>query len=104
MVSPEGGDPRTLVESDGREGRPAPVFAGWSSDGTEVYYKASGAEGTASFWAVPVSGGTPRLLVQFDDPSRPSDYPEFSTDGEHFFFTVGTKESDIWLMELFPPR
>ncbi|MEE8061463.1 MAG: protein kinase, partial [Gemmatimonadales bacterium] len=56
VVSPEGGDPRTLVESDGREGRPAPVFAGWSSDGTQVYYKASGAEGTASFWAVPVSG------------------------------------------------
>jgi hypothetical protein len=51
-----------------------------------------------------VAGVTPRLLVRFDDPSRPSNRIEFATDGERFYFTVGRRESDIWLMELFPPR
>jgi hypothetical protein len=31
---------------------------------------------------------------------RPSFRPEFATDGERFYFTIGTKESDIWVMDL----
>ncbi len=81
-----------------------PVFPEWSSDGQTVYYKAVDSEGTASFWSVPVAGGTPQLLVRFDDPSRRSNRLEFTTDGERFFFTIGRQESDVWLMELLPPR
>jgi TolB protein len=103
-VSPEGGDPHTLVASEAGSDEPVPVFAEWSSDGQTVYYKARDEEGRASFWSVPVSGGTPRLLVRFDDPSKPSNRAEFTTDGERFYFTVGRRESDLWLMELFPPR
>ena len=33
-------------------------------------------------------------------PARPSTRPEFATDGKRFFFTVGTRQSDIWAMEL----
>jgi len=38
--------------------------------------------------------------VRFDDLSRPSSRPEFTTDGRRFFFTIGTRQSDIWAMEL----
>ena len=41
-----------------------------------------------------------RLLGRLDDPLRPSFRPEFATDGERFFFTVGTQESDICVMDL----
>ena len=104
VVSPEGGDDRALAGSESMNTDPIPVFPEWSSDGRTVYYKARDSEGTASLWAVPVVGGTPRLLVRFDDPSRPSNRREFTTDGERFYFTIGRQESDIWLMELFPPR
>ena len=104
VVSPEGGDDRTLAGSEGMNTDSIPVFPEWSPDGQTVYYKAVDSEGTASFWAVPVTGGTPRLLVRFDDPSKRSNRREFTTDGERFYFTIGGRESDIWLMELFPPR
>lgn len=45
-------------------------------------------------------GGIPRLLVRFDDPTRPSSRAEFATDGKRFYFTVQERESDIWRMEL----
>ena len=104
LISPEGGGPRTLVSrGDGTPDRPAPFSsAEWSLDGSTVYFRARDAEGTASFWAVPVSGGPSRQLVRFDDPSRRSYRPEYTTDGSHFFFTIGRQESDIWMVELVP--
>jgi Tol biopolymer transport system component len=100
LIRPEGGAPRILAEG-GTEALDAnPAFPGWSRDSRTVYFKAHDARGVASFWSVPVSGGAPRLLVRFDDPARPSFRPEFATDGERFFFTVGTQESDICVMDL----
>lgn len=75
----------------------------WSADSRTVYLKASDSEGTASFWSAPVDGGTPRLLVRFDDPAKPSYRPEVTTDGERFYFTISRQESDIWTMELVWP-
>ncbi|MGD2124261.1 MAG: protein kinase [Gemmatimonadota bacterium] len=102
LVSPEGGSPRILVEGGTESFDPAPVFADWSADGRTVYFKARDSQGQASIWSVPLSGGAPHLLVRFDDPLRPSFRPEFATDGERFFFTVGSQESDICVMELHP--
>ncbi len=99
VISPQGGDPIRLVE-EGDLGGAVPVFQEWSDDGRAVYYKARDSTGIASFWSVPVTGGTPRLLVRFDDPSMPSYRPEFATDGERLYFTVGRQESDIWVMDL----
>jgi len=102
VISTDRGEPRTLVRGGVQPGNPFPVFTEWSSDGSTVYYKARDSQGKASFWAVPVFGGSARQLVRFDDPSRPSYRPEFTTDGSRFYFTVGRQESDIWLMELVP--
>ena len=65
-----------------------------------VYFKAADEERRASIWAVPATGGTPRLLVQFDDPARPSLRREFATDGVRFFFTIAQDESDIWVADV----
>jgi len=49
---------------------------------------------------VPVEGGSPRLLVRFDDPQRPSLRREFATDGVRFFFTIAQDESDVWIAQV----
>jgi hypothetical protein len=46
------------------------------------------------------AGGTPTLLVRFDDPARPSLRREFATDGKRIYFTIAQPQSDIWVMEL----
>jgi len=100
VIPAEGGDPRTLVESKDPAVLPSPWFPGWSKDSQTICYIAYDAEQHASFWSVPVSGGKPKLLVRFDDPSRQSTRMEFATDGERFFFTLAKYESDIWVGEL----
>ncbi len=105
VVASDAGDPRTLISSGTMPADPGGTgFPAWSSDGQTVYYKGADSENTASLWAVPLAGGTPRLLVRFDDPSKSISVVEFTTDGERFYFTIGRRESDIWLMELFRGR
>jgi serine/threonine protein kinase len=100
VISPDGGDPKVLINSEDPFILPVPIFPAWSLDGQTVYYKAHDSEGHSSFWSVPAIGGTPQLLVRFDNPSRKSIRPEFDTDGFRFFFTLTENQSDIWVMDL----
>ncbi len=100
LIEPRGGSPRRLVRTDGSTERPSPELALWSPDGGTIYFKAFDAAGRSSFWSVPAAGGAPRLLMRFDDPAHPSSRPEFASDGKRLFFTIGTRQSDIWAMEL----
>ncbi|NIR53141.1 protein kinase [candidate division KSB1 bacterium] len=100
VISRDGGTPRILIRSQDPSSLPVPAFAEWSPDSRTVYYKAFDAENRSSFWSVLVTGGKPKLLVRFDDPNRSSTREGFDTDGQKFYFTIGKRESDIWVMEL----
>jgi Tol biopolymer transport system component len=100
LIPPEGGDSQVLLRYQESGASPRPPSLLWSQDGRTVYYKAFDVEGRPSIWSVPVSGGVPKLLIRFDDPSRLSSRGEFATDGERFFFTIERRESDIGVMEL----
>ena len=69
-------------------------------DGHTLYLKSHDAEGRASFWSLPVSGGAPAHLVRFDDVSRPSSRFEFAVGGGRFFFAVDDRRSNIWLADV----
>jgi serine/threonine-protein kinase len=99
VIAPDGTGERVLVQSTSAN-EPEPTYPVWSSDSRTIYYKAYDQDRNSTIWSVPVSGGPPRLLVRFDDPSRRSLRREFSTDGRRFYFTVTHDESDIWTMEL----
>jgi hypothetical protein len=50
-------------------------------------------------WAVPLYGGTPRLIVAFDDPAL--DAPgHVSVGPDRLYLTVSVYESDIWVARL----
>ena len=53
-----------------------------------------------SIRSIPASGGSSRLLVDFDDPERQPVRYAFMTDGTRFYFTLGSRESDVWVAEL----
>jgi serine/threonine-protein kinase len=100
LISVDGGEPRILMERSSDPDTPVPWALAWSPDGGFIYYKALDEMRRSSFWSIPVAGGTPRLLTEFDDPTFQSRRNEFDTDGRRFFFTVGNHESDIWMMDL----
>jgi hypothetical protein len=47
-----------------------------------------------------VTGGTPALLVRFDDLSRPSSRFDFTVGNGRFFFTIDDQRSNIWLADV----
>ncbi len=71
-------------------------YAGGSSDGRTVYYLGTDSVG-ANVYAVPLAGGVPRVVVRFDDPTRPWHRYGFGGYGDRFYFTVGDRESDVWV-------
>jgi serine/threonine protein kinase len=72
----------------------------WSPDGRTIYFSARPRRGDYEMWKVASSGGEPAQLLRFDDPSRKLYRPEFAIDSSRFYFTMGSSESDIWIMEL----
>jgi serine/threonine-protein kinase len=99
IVPVDSGPARILVDP-ARAGVPRGEAAIWSADGKTVYFKSHDARGDASIWAVPAAGGTPRLLVRFDDPSRPSYRPDFAVRGGRIFFMFEDRQSDVYVMEV----
>jgi serine/threonine protein kinase/Tol biopolymer transport system component len=75
-------------------------FPQWSADGRTVFHVTQDSGRVAAVIAVPVSGAAPRVVVRFDDPTRPWHRYGFRVRGERFFFTLGDQESDIWVAEL----
>jgi hypothetical protein len=65
-----------------------------------VYLRAVDRQGRYAFYSIPSRGGTPHLVLQFDDPSHQPRRSEFDTDGRRLFFTIASDESDVWVMEL----
>jgi eukaryotic-like serine/threonine-protein kinase len=100
-----------LTNADGSGSRP--VFDGHSLGLTTqqvafgnrsdvVYFHAVDRNARHGFYELPLRGGSPRLILSFTDPARQPRRFEFDTDGRRLFFTLGTDESDVWLMELKP--
>jgi TolB protein len=100
VVAPDGSGERVLVSGKKDPALGEPSYPVWSRDGLTVYYRVYDRARQSSIWSVGLDGGTPRLLVRFDDPSRRSLRREFATDGQRFYFSVARDESDIWLIEL----
>ena len=98
VMSPDGGRARIVARMPGA----TEVVLGvdWSLDGRTLYYSAYDRSRSAAIWSVPVNGGVARRLVRFTDPTRPLFRPRFANDGKNFYFVIGSRESDIWVMDL----
>ncbi len=100
LIRPDGSGERVLLHSRDPAVLPKPEFTYWSAHSKTLYYKAYDHQRRSSIWSIPVAGGTPTMLVRFDDPARPSLRREFATDGKRIYFTIAQPQSDIWVMEL----
>jgi WD40-like Beta Propeller Repeat len=95
---PRGGGPSRLLVDNVKDGAEA-FYPAWSPDGATLYYLTRRPAGWA-IRAIPTRGGESRDVVLFDDPARQPTRYGFATDGRTFYLTVGSNESDIWVMEL----
>ena len=76
-------------------------FPRWSEDDRWLYYAALDSNGVVgSVVGVPVNGGAARVVVRFDDPTRPWHRYGFVVRGRTFYFTLGDLQSDVWVAEI----
>jgi Tol biopolymer transport system component len=76
------------------------AFPQWSADGRTVFHVTLEGDRVGEVIAVPVNGGAARVVVRFDDPTRPWHRFGFRVRGDRIFFTLGDQESDIWVAEM----
>ena len=96
FFSPESGLARVVPGAHAIGSRAAP----WSEDGKSAFYLAGDSTGVRSVNAVPATGGTPRVVVRFDDPSRPWHRYGLGVHGGRMYFTLGDLQSDIWVTQV----
>ena len=82
----------------------APIFpylCAWSNDGRVVYFIGRDPkDGVLGVWGVPAAGGPARVSVRFDDPARPWHRNGLTVLGDRFYFTLGDRQSDLWMTEI----
>ncbi|MFL5403829.1 MAG: hypothetical protein ACJ8BF_13540, partial [Gemmatimonadales bacterium] len=100
IVPLAGGAPSRIVVSP--RVVPIPGFIwDWSADSRFVYYIGENpADKTIGIWRAPAAGGTARLLLRFDDPSRYRVRPWLRVHRNRLYFTQGDQRSDIWMSEV----
>jgi serine/threonine-protein kinase len=98
FVHPDGTGGRTL-QLPGHEG--LAIFGGvWSVDSRLIYYCGSEKDGTGFIGVLDVATGVTKPLYHFADPLRQLYRGVIWVDSKNMFFTIGTRESDVWVMEL----
>ncbi|HEV8456386.1 MAG TPA: protein kinase [Gemmatimonadales bacterium] len=102
VIAVESGAPQVVLNAD-QPGRPRAEWPYWSADGRTIYFKSHDAKGHASIWSIPSTGGTPRLLVRFDDPLRPSYRSQWAIGGNRIYVPIQDRQSDVWIMETESP-
>ncbi len=75
------------------------AFAG-SRDGRTIYSAGVHRDGRRGVWAIPVAGGTPRLVVAFDDPTLAGLDGSLSVGPDRLYLTVADYQSDIYVARL----
>jgi serine/threonine-protein kinase len=100
IVPVDGGQARRLPSAFSTRGWDFPQ---WSADGRTVYHVSEDSGRVVAVVAVPVLGGPARVVLRFDDPTRPWHRFGFRVGGGRIFVTLGDRQSDIWVADLRRP-
>ncbi len=104
MVSVPDGKRHVLMVVRNPSTDPAPVspyVVAWSADGQGVYFVGRDPRTrVVHVYRVLVNGGSPRLAVEFDDPTRPWHRNGLDVQGRRFYVTLGDRQSDVWMTEV----
>ena len=99
----ETGQSRSIVHNEHKDafrsvGSLSTTVANWSRDGNTIYFIAVNDQEDESFWAVPVDGGSPRIIV--DLTGVKTGIGISAVDDNRIYYTISEIESDIWVLDL----
>ncbi|HEX2724051.1 MAG TPA: hypothetical protein VHM24_14130, partial [Gemmatimonadaceae bacterium] len=100
-----------VSRSDGSNARPIPVpriqevfekggAVAWSRDSRHAYAHIREKDGSASIWQLPINDDDEKRVLHFSDPARQPYRTTFDVYGGNIYFTIGDRQSDVWVMDL----
>jgi hypothetical protein len=92
-----GGSARRLISPFATNGW---TFPQWSADGKVIYHIVEDSGRVLGAAAVPLSGAPARMVLRFDDPTRPWHRFGFRVRGNRMYFNLGDQQSDIWVADV----
>ncbi len=99
VVPTDSGPARLLIDTTGAP-TPSVQFPAFSDDGREILFSGYDAVG-AGIWAVPFpAGGTPQLVLRYDDPDRLAYGPYWTRSADRLFMVLQESQSDIWVLDV----
>lgn len=105
VMKADGSSPRPIPTPDDRPGALArdTLARGqvvWSKGSRHLYAPFRETDGSASLWQLSINGDAARKLFHFTDAARQPYRTQFDVYSDNFYFTIGDRQSDIWVMEL----
>ncbi len=97
LISTVGGAARLIAAPSALRGTGG---AAWSFDSRFIYSFGVRPDGTSMLGALDVATGSFTPVMHLTDPLRQIYRGFISTDSSRVFFILGTRESDVWVMEL----
>jgi hypothetical protein len=106
-VAAVGGTRRVLAARDPEADVAPGGYDGWvwAPDGRAIYFVGRDPrdQGVAVY-RLPASGGAPRPVLRFDDPThRWHRTTGLRVRGDRFYLNLGDQQSDLWLAEIAGP-
>ncbi|HEU5050932.1 MAG TPA: protein kinase [Gemmatimonadales bacterium] len=102
-MSADSGAPEMVMDATA-PGMPRAEQPFYSPDGRSILFTSHDARGTGSIWSIPVTGGTPRRLIEFSDPERPVYRPYWALGPDRLYVIVQEQQSETWVMEVVAGR
>jgi TolB protein len=81
-----------------------PTYLSWSADSRTLYYLALDSLDRVSIWGLDPVTTERKLLVRFDDPGRDWHRYGFGAFRGRFYFTLGDRQSDLWMTSVSTRR
>jgi hypothetical protein len=91
LMPDQGGAARVIYRMDATKGRPQPIWIRVDPRNGTIYFR-----DWLSIWSLDPENPVPRLIAQFDDPSRRSTRIEMEIDGERLYFSLGDPQSELF--------
>ena len=103
-ATPTGDSARVLVPVSYRARDLRPAYVSWSADGRTLYYLALDSLDRASIWEIDPVTADQRMLVRFGESGHDWHRYGFAAFGGRFYFTLGDRQSDLWMTSIAEGR
>ncbi len=81
---------------------PLATFLAWDAGRDEIWFLGHTPAGQGGIWGLPLAGGRPRLVVNFQNTLARTNGLGIASDGKRFYFTLEERISNVWWAELVP--